>query len=151
MAALLRAAPATGQKLFERAYAGIPSEVRQVRANIASVSAGCPVVDELVLIVSELAANAVVHSKSGEWGGAFTVRAEIHDTYAWVEVEDQGGDWTPHGDDDADEHGRGLTIVAAIAGDGNWGIEGGGTPQSCVVWARLGWHQDQADHGKEAR
>lgn len=134
MAALLRTDPAPGRKLFERVYAGIPSEVRQVRADIASIAAECPLVDELVLIVSELAANAVLHSKSGESGGAFTVRAEIHGTYAWAEVEDQGGDWTPHQDD---EHGRGLTIIAAIAGDGNWGIEVGGTQQGCVVWARL--------------
>jgi len=40
-----------------------------------------------------------------------------HD-YAWVEVIDQGGMWTA--DEFDDEHGRGLTIVAAVAGDGNW-------------------------------
>ena len=33
--------------------------------------------------------------------------------YAWVEVIDQAGAWT------RDDHGRGLAIVAAVAGDGN--------------------------------
>jgi hypothetical protein len=55
----------------------------------------------------------------------------------------QGGDWTTHdceGQDD--EHGRGLPIVAAIAGDANWGTEAGDAPQSRVVWVRLDWRQD---------
>ena len=38
-----------------------------------------------------------------------------------------------------DEHGRGLAIVAAIAGDGNWGIDGNAA--SRTTWFRLNWHQ----------
>jgi hypothetical protein len=58
--------------------------------------------------------------------------------YAWVEVTDQGGRWTA--DEVDDEHGRGLAIVAAVAGDGNWGIDGGAANRA--AWFRLNWHQD---------
>lgn len=124
---------------FERVYDGLPSELRQVRADLAEAVDGRAEADDVIMVGSELAANAVMHSRSGQLGGTFTVRAELHDTYAWVEVEDQGGDWTAddHQDNDPDEHGRGLAIVQAIAGDGNWGTEPGDAPQSRVVWARI--------------
>jgi anti-sigma regulatory factor (Ser/Thr protein kinase) len=87
---------------------------------------------------SELCTNAVVHSRSGQPGGAFTVRAEVRPgDYAWLEVEDQGGLWSerPSGDD----HGRGLVIVGALAGEGNWTIDDGETPGTRVVWVWLDW------------
>ena len=92
--------------------------------------------DELVLLASELAANAVLHSRSGHPGGVFTVRATLYPgDYAWVEIIDQGGAWVADRHDD--EHGRGLTVVAIIAGEGNWGIEG--DVSSRVAWFRLDW------------
>ena len=126
---------------FQRPYSGAASEVRRVRADLAAVAAGCPVADELVLLASELATNAIMHSRSGEQGATFTVRAELRrGEYARVEVEDLGGGWSNHVGEH-DEHGRGLDIVGAIAGDGNWGMGTGGPPGSCVVWARMAWHQ----------
>ncbi len=56
--------------------------------------------------------------------------------YARGEVEDQGGAWTA--DELDDEHGRGLAIVAAVAGGGNWGIDGSAV--SRAAWFRLNWH-----------
>jgi anti-sigma regulatory factor (Ser/Thr protein kinase) len=89
-------------------------------------------------LASELSANAVVHSRSGLPGGAFTVRAEIRPgDYAWLEVEDHGGPWVEKDSDE--EHGRGLAMVAALVGDGNWTIEDGGTPGTRVVWVWLDW------------
>jgi hypothetical protein len=64
------------------------------------------------------------------------VRATVYPgEYAWVEVIDAGGAWVA--DEHDDEHGRGLTIVAAVAGDGNWGIDGDSA--SRVAWFRLDW------------
>jgi anti-sigma regulatory factor (Ser/Thr protein kinase) len=125
---------------FERDYPGEASQARRVRADLAQVAGECPVADDLILLASELAANATTHSRSGKPGGRFTVRANLYPgDYAWVEVIDQGGPWTPPAP--GDEHGRGLAIVEAIAGDGNWGIDG---DAAChVVWFRLNWHQDQ--------
>jgi hypothetical protein len=49
----------------------------------------------------------------------------------------KGGAWTA--DEFDDEHGRGLAIVAAVAGDGNWGIDGDAACRA--AWFRLNWGQ----------
>ena len=121
---------------FERAYPGTMNQPRRVRVDLTEIAGACPVIAELVLLGSELAANAVLHSRSGHPGGVFTVRATLYPgDYVWVEVIDQGGPWVADGHDD--EHGRGLAVVAMIAGDGNWGIEGDTSAR--VAWFRLNW------------
>ncbi|MGH3166940.1 MAG: ATP-binding protein, partial [Trebonia sp.] len=72
-------------------YPGRPDQVHHVRHAVARHLAGCPAAADAVLIVSELAANAIVHSAS--LGASFTVRAELHADYVWVEAEDLGGPW----------------------------------------------------------
>jgi len=124
---------------FDRSYPGEKKQVHQVRVDLAPVVAGFPAADDLILLASELVTNAVLHSRSGRPGEKFTVRAEVHPGhYAWLEVEDQGGGWAERDPND-DEHGRGLGILAYLAGDGNWGVEPGDTPGTRVVWARLDW------------
>jgi anti-sigma regulatory factor (Ser/Thr protein kinase) len=123
---------------FERSYPGTREQVREVRADLAAVVEGCPFADEFVLLASELSANAVVHSRSGQPGGAFTVRAEIRPGHcAWLEIEDQGGPWIDR--EPSEERGRGLALVAYLAGEGNWVVQDGGTPGTRVVWVRLDW------------
>lgn len=88
-------------------------------------------VEAAVLVVSELAANAVEHARSD-----FDLRLEVRDTRALrVEVLDRG-----HGSPDlrtpdrSAERGRGLQLVSQIAA--SWGVEaatGGGK----MVWAEL--------------
>jgi len=125
--------PATA---FERSYLGTIEQVREVCVDMTAITDGCPLSDDLVLITSELATNAIVHSRSGRPAGTFTVRVTLYpDDYAWVEVIDQGGAWAQDRHDD--EHGRGLALVAAVAGDGNWGIEGDAACR--VAWFRLDW------------
>jgi two-component sensor histidine kinase len=122
---------------FHRSYRGADDQIRQVRRDLAPLVDGCPLADDFILIASELSTNAVVHSRSGQPGGEFTVRAEIRPGYyALLEVEDQGGPWTER---QAGDHGRGLVLVAALAGDGNWVIENGNTPGTRVVWVWLDW------------
>ena len=124
---------------FERDYPGHPRQAARVRADLAEIVSGCPIAHDLVLLASELAANATIHSRSAEPGGGFTVRASLYPgDHAQVEVIDQGGPWTRPKPDD--EHGRGLAIVEAIAGDGNWGIDDGATCR--VAWFRLNWNPD---------
>ena len=121
---------------FERDYPGTADQLHQVRADLMKLADGWPVTDELVLIASELATNAVLHTRSGHPHRTFTVRATVYPgDYAWVEVVDQGGVWTAEGHDD--EHGRGLAIVASVAGDDNWGIDGNSAAR--VAWFRLNW------------
>lgn len=121
---------------FERPYPGTAVSVRRVRTDLSALVEGYPVADDVVLLASELATNAILHSRSGHPNRTFTVRATLYPgDYAWVEVVDQGGTWAE--DEYDDERGRGLGIVATVAGDGNWGIDG---DERCrTVWFRLDW------------
>jgi anti-sigma regulatory factor (Ser/Thr protein kinase) len=84
-----------------------------------------------VLIASELAANALMHSASA--GEFFTIRCEAYPTYVWVECEDLGGPWHCAKPDDRP---HGLDIIEALTGPGNWGIETTSDGDR-IVWARL--------------
>jgi anti-sigma regulatory factor (Ser/Thr protein kinase) len=90
----------------------------------------------VLLICSELASNAALHSRSAEPGGRFTVRSRIFPgEYVRIEVEDQGGTWVAGEHDDNRPHG--LDLVRTLAGEGRWGVTGG--PAGRTVWARLDW------------
>ena len=113
-----------------------PAESRQVglaRAALAEWLAGCPQADEAILVASEFATNCVLHSASRH-GGAFTLRAEVLRDHVRIEVEDAGGPWSDGPQDDGRPHG--FDVVAALAGPGNWGIDGDARWR--VAWARLG-------------
>lgn len=88
------------------------------------------VAEDVALVTSELATNAVLHADS-----SFVVRVVVSESVIRVEVRD--GDPTapvrrpvPHDGPD----GRGISIVAAVAE--RWGVEpdGGGK----WVWAEVG-------------
>ena len=132
-----QAANSPGTTAFRRTYPGTVLHVRRVRADLAPFTAGYPRADDLILLASELAANAAQHSNSRKPGGKFTVRAQLRTgECARLEVEDQGGPWTirEHGD----ERPHGLDLVAMLAGEGNWGA-GETSSGTRVVWVRLGW------------
>ena len=112
-------------------YPGRADQVRHVRHAIARHLAGCPAADDAILIASELASNAVLHSASRD--GFFTVRAELHPDYVWVEAEDLGGLWHCK---QPDGRPHGLDVVQALTGPDNWGTETT-TNGGRVVWARL--------------
>jgi anti-sigma regulatory factor (Ser/Thr protein kinase) len=115
-------------------YLGTTEQIRAVRADLRGLLGDCPMADDVILCVSELAANAAIHSRSGLPDGIFTVRATISPGhYAWVEVEDSGGPWAPAISDPTRRHG--LDIVRALASD--WGIDGDNTVRT--IWARFGW------------
>jgi anti-sigma regulatory factor (Ser/Thr protein kinase) len=117
-----------------RSYPALADQVGAARTFLAQALEGCSLADDAVLICSEMASNAILHSASSKPGGRFTVRAEAHEgDYLWVEVEDEGGPWGEHGS--TEECGRGLHIVSALAT--SWGIEGDMLAR--VVWARLDW------------
>jgi hypothetical protein len=54
---------APGAITFERAYPGTADQPRRVRADLTDVAGACPIRDELVLLASELAANADFHAQ----------------------------------------------------------------------------------------
>jgi hypothetical protein len=125
--------PATTPHRHSQVFPARPDQVREARAFLRAALDGCPVADDAVLCVSELGANAVLHSDSRKAGGTFTVRAEVHPgDYLWVEVEDNGGRWNQHAHADGRPHG--LDIVRALAADS--GIDGDPVT-GWVAWARL--------------
>ena len=112
-------------------YPGRADQLHHVRRAVARHLAGCPAADDATLILSELAANAILHSASG--GQFFTVRAELFPDYVWVEAEDLGGPWRFR---QPDGRPHGLDVIQALTGPDNWGVEiitDGGR----IVWARL--------------
>jgi serine/threonine-protein kinase RsbW len=118
------------------AYPGSANQVRVVRADLRAVLRGCPAADDVILCASELAANAALHSRSRLPGGTFTVRVMIDsDHYVRIEIQDDGGPWTPAVSDPTGHHG--LDILRALASD--WGIDGG--LSSRTIWARFDWHE----------
>jgi len=107
--------------VYTASYPGQPGQVRKARAFLASVLDEFPLADDMVLLGSELCANAVLHSGSKKPGGTFAIRAEVREGESVrIEVSDQGGPWAERGRRRSGSHG--LDLVKAIA-DG-WGIEG---------------------------
>lgn len=113
-------------------FVACKEEVAQARYFAEAMLAGWPAVDDAVLIVSEFAANAVVHSAS-EDGGQFWVRLEtVPGEHVRVEVRDQGGSWTRR--DHQDDRPHGLEIVGLLASDS--GVDGDAR-SGWIAWARL--------------
>ena len=132
MAANLPAAAAP--PVTARVFAGDAGQVRETRRFLAGVLDGCPAADDALLCVSELATNAVLHSRSGRPGGRFTVRATRQAGSVRVEVTDEGGPWRREREADG-QSGRGLLIVGELAS--RWGREDGAGRRT--VWFELDW------------
>lgn len=73
-----------------RVFAGRAEEVPRARRLVAAALDGNPAAEDAALLTSELVTNAVLHSRSGQPGGSFTVSVETTDTAVRVEVRDQG-------------------------------------------------------------
>ena len=114
-------------------FRGRAEEVRRVRREIVGYLGGCPVADDIVLIASELAANAILHTQSR--GSTFTVRCHASPGQVRIEVEDLGGPWRRRNPGDRP---HGLDIIQALTGPDGWGTESTGTGGR-TVWARLTW------------
>lgn len=140
---------------WQRVFAGFPEEVAEVRRFVAYLLDGCPARDALVSCVSELSANAVVHTASGD-GGFFTVEVMYpRHGVARISVTDAGGPTEPAAGppvsdeasagavDDLPVRGLGLALVAAAASC--WGYSDTGTGRT--VWAEASWPVPVASDG----
>ena len=97
---------------------GSPEEVGRARRWTRDVLRDSPCADDAELIVSELGANALLHTVSGDVTGTFHVSLALSDHVVSVSVTDSGGTKTaPQVEHAADEdtHGRGLAMVTALA------------------------------------
>lgn len=122
--------------LYEQAFPGQIREIVQVRRQVRQYLGDNPVMENVLLVVSELAANAALHSLSRS--GMFIVRVRLLASLVHVEVQDRGGPWGLHFPDDRphfpDDRPHGLSIVDRLAVC--WGITN--LPGGRVVWARIG-------------
>ena len=121
----------TPQITSSRAFPATPQQVGEARRFLAAILDGRSAADDAVLCLSELASNAVLHSRSAAHGAQFTVRATVQNDRLRVEVSDDGGPWhRPDGSTDQ-QHGRGLVIVSQLST--TWGRAG--TPDTgWTVW-----------------
>jgi len=127
---------------YVRVFTGTTASVAAARRFTAAVLVACPAREALVACVSELAANAVVHTASGD-GGEFAVEViRPRPGVARIAVTDEGAPGTPAAAtadaaaSDTAEGGRGLALVAALAH--SWGYTLRSVPGR-TVWAEACW------------
>jgi hypothetical protein len=105
---------------------------------VGELLAGCPAREVLMTCVSELCANAIAHTASGD-GGVFIVEVACpRDGLARVAVTDDGGAVSvPRAGvlDPMAEDGRGLAMVAACTSRWGW-VE---AEPGRTVWAEACW------------
>jgi serine/threonine-protein kinase RsbW len=126
---------------WTRHFRGRTDQVLEVRHWLEDLLPDCAARADVVLLASELCANAIVHSRSGEAGGQFSVDVDWAPTLARVVIGDQGSGEVPAiaaRSRDAvqlGETGRGLQMVDAVADD--WGTAS--RPNRRWVWADVQW------------
>jgi anti-sigma regulatory factor (Ser/Thr protein kinase) len=137
--------------LWARDFPGRAFEVRAARRWIEGLLPDCEPREDVLLLASELCANAVVHTRSGLPGGRFSVHIEWSPERARVVIEDQGSpgslaagslaagslevEASPAVPAWARECGRGLPLVAEIADD--WGTVR--FPDGRCTWFDVRW------------
>lgn len=119
-----------------RVFAGTHDQLALARAFTRQVIGPVPVLDEAVLLVSELCANAVLHTASGN-NGSFEVAICLGPGRVRVEVRDEGSEQEPATSAAGllAPVGRGLQLVTALAE--SWGY--GGDRDGRVVFFQMRW------------
>ena len=126
-------ADGTLTRLFWASYPGVPEAVTAARHHVAQVLAGAPCIDDALFALTEIAANAVLHTRSGQPGGWFTVAADVvPGVLAAVVVTDQGGPWAGRA---TDTYPHGLEIVAAMATE----VRVDGDEDGRTIWVIFPW------------
>jgi hypothetical protein len=106
-----------------------------LRRWLAELLPPCAARDDVAAVATELASNAIRHTRSG-CGGWFGLEVTWHPRAVRVAVADCGGPSEPRVlDDPAAEHGRGLLIVRGLSVR----IGMTGDPQGRLVWADVAW------------
>jgi anti-sigma regulatory factor (Ser/Thr protein kinase) len=119
---------------WRQVFPGQAAQVSQVRRFVRRCLAPSGPAEDAALLTTELAANAIQHTASGD-GGTFEVIICRHAGTIRISVADAGAAGPPAVGPRGrlSLSGRGLGIVAALARD--WGHHGG--PYGRVVWFEL--------------
>lgn len=125
--------------LNEVTVPGLPESVPVLRAAVrAAISLVAPAAtDAAELVCSELACNAVRHTRSGEPGQTMTLRVYDEGQTVRLALTDRGtaagGPRIPECTDLMSLGGRGLFLVQAVSKE--WGADH--SPTGTTVWSRL--------------
>jgi hypothetical protein len=126
------ARPAARERVHQASYPGTPESVGRVRHQVAEALAGIPCAQDAVYALSEVATNAVVHSRSGD-GGEFAVAVDVvPGLLVDFAVTDQGGPWQEGG---PDFYLHGLGIVGEMAAE----VQVGGGEEGRTVRVSFPW------------
>jgi anti-sigma regulatory factor (Ser/Thr protein kinase) len=138
---------------WTRTFKGLPEQVADVREFIRRIVGDVDGINDIVLVASELAGNAIRHSASGDAGGSFVVQVVAFSDAWHVRVDDQGDPrhFKLQDAGEEDEAGRGLPVVSALARA--WGVIGDNAGRA--VWAEVSFPKDDVglvlgdDFGRE--
>jgi len=121
--------------VHSRSFPARPDQVREARRFLAGILDGCPAADDAILVLSELASNAVLHSESRERSGTFTVTANVcKGQYVRIEAHDDGGRWNQCASNGDRPHGLDIiAILATASGVSAHPLTGR------IAWATLDW------------
>ncbi|GAA3645254.1 hypothetical protein GCM10022224_004800 [Nonomuraea antimicrobica] len=124
-----------------RNFPGTKAQIREARRFVTSYLGDLPEADTAELVVSELATNAIRHTRSGRAGGRFGVTLHAGTTLLILAVDDEGGPSIPYvcQAEDTDQSGRGLHLVDSLTT--RWGVhgdEGGRTVWGLIPLASAG-------------
>lgn len=116
-------------------FPGRSAEVKHAREFVRGVlGADWPALDDVLLMVSEIASNAVRHTASADEGGSFDLTLSADDDTLRIAIADRGSSAEPCLRDGGElgtlTGGRGLQIVDALAS--SWGHTGDELGR--VVW-----------------
>ncbi len=128
-------APCSGSVLHaSRSFPGRRDQVGAARRFVRKALAACPSMNDAVLLTSELAANAVLHTASGD-GGSFGISVRHNAVLVRVEVTDGGSATRPTVGPvgSLGLSARGLVLVSLVAA--RWDHEG--RPSARLVWFEL--------------
>lgn len=125
-----------------RVFPGRPEQVRQARRFVARALDGCPALGDAMLCCSELASNAIRHTRTGR-GGKFQVVVWRGHASACVAVLDEGAETTPVSGPGPGaglaESGHGLAAVHSLAACWGHYTYRDGITRGTAVWFRLDW------------
>ncbi|MFI6511235.1 ATP-binding protein [Streptosporangium sp. NPDC050855] len=116
---------------------GVPESVAVARGRVRELlGEDHPALDDVVLLVSEVVTNSVVHSGSRA-GGEVAMTVTVRPAAVLVEVCDAGsGASAPHVRNDPEaEGGRGMFLVDLLAD--RWGVRPGTPGGARTLWFRI--------------
>ena len=126
---------AVGGMRWRKVFRGEERELGAMRRWLASLLPPVPARDDVTLVATELASNAICHTASGQ-GGRFAVEVTMCRSVVRIGVTDDGGTGRPRViEDPAAERGKGLLLVRALSVRTGMCRTGPGR----LVWADIRW------------